>query len=204
MLHQNRFALKEWAVVVRALTAGRQIVLLRKGGIEDEGGRFRVEHPEFFLYPTFEHQHRKFVRPEHLADFDRAIREQPAADGLIISAYAVVTDCEVVSGLDTLRALSPDHVWNDDYLQMRFNYKPELPLYALLLRAFKVPAVEVPYRPEYRGCKSWVKLDRELTTAGREPALTEDEFTKRGDATKRLLGSPRTTAPSQSVGSGIE
>ena len=46
-------ALKEWAVTVRALAQGQQILLLRKGGIHEEGKDFRVIHPEFLLYqPT--------------------------------------------------------------------------------------------------------------------------------------------------------
>ncbi len=175
----NRFALKEWAVVVKAMTTSRQLILLRKGGIEDEGGQFRLEHSEFFLYPTFEHQNRKFVRWEFLADFDQAIREQPATDDLIISAYAIVTDIFVAKEPGTLRGLDPYHLWNDDYLKMRLNYKPELRLYVLLLRAFNTPPVRVPYRPEYRGCKSWVELDRELSTANAEPALSDPAFETR-------------------------
>ncbi|HVZ81376.1 MAG TPA: DUF1802 family protein, partial [bacterium] len=53
---QNNIALKEWAVVLKALEEGKQTILLRKGGIAEEGGEFKPEHPEFFLYPTFEHE----------------------------------------------------------------------------------------------------------------------------------------------------
>ena len=52
-------ALKEWAVTVNALAEGAQILLLRKGGIHEEGKDFRVIHPEFLLYPTYEHQREK-------------------------------------------------------------------------------------------------------------------------------------------------
>ncbi len=187
MLHANRFALKEWAVVVKALTEGRQLILLRKGGIEDEGGRFRAEHSEFFLYPTFEHQHRKFVRPQFLADFDQAIREQPSNDDLILSEYAMVTDQVVVKSLERLRALTSYHVWSDDYLEMRFNYKPEFPLHLLLVQAMKVPPVQVLFRPEYRGCKSWVELDRELPTTGAAPALSNREFNEHREAILETL-----------------
>ena len=44
-------ALKEWAVTVRALAQGQQILLLRKGGIHESGKDFRVIHPQFLLYP---------------------------------------------------------------------------------------------------------------------------------------------------------
>ena len=36
-------ALKEWAVAVEALEQGKTIMLLRKGGISEQGGRFQVK-----------------------------------------------------------------------------------------------------------------------------------------------------------------
>src|SRR5215218_8206585 len=49
-------AFKEWAVTVRALAEGEQLVTLRKGGIREENKHFEVEYDRFFLYPTFDHQ----------------------------------------------------------------------------------------------------------------------------------------------------
>ena len=46
-------ALKEWAVTVRALAEGEQLLTLRKGGIREEHKHFEIEHDRFFLYPTF-------------------------------------------------------------------------------------------------------------------------------------------------------
>lgn len=190
MLQANRFSLKEWAVVVRALMTGRQLILLRKGGIEEEDGAFRVKHREFFFYPTFEHQHRKFIRPEFLELFDQSIREQPAGEDFIISGYGQVCDCLIAKELDILRRLSPFHVWNDDYLRMRFEYKPELPLYVLLLRAYHISPVQMTFRLEYRGCKSWVELDRELPTEGVQLALPFAEFERRRQEIREILGLP--------------
>ena len=42
-------ALKEWAVVCRALEEGRQIVLLRKGGILEYREGFEVKHDKFLI-----------------------------------------------------------------------------------------------------------------------------------------------------------
>ena len=39
-----KYAFKEWAVVCRALTEGKQALILRKGGIAETGGRFQLEH----------------------------------------------------------------------------------------------------------------------------------------------------------------
>ena len=61
---QNNVALKEWAAVLKALEEGKQTILLKKGGIAEEGGQFKPEHPEFFLYPTFEHQTPEDIKPD--------------------------------------------------------------------------------------------------------------------------------------------
>src|SRR4030081_3267554 len=49
-------AFKEWAVTVRALAEGEQLITLRKGGIRGTESHFELEHAQFFLYPTFDHQ----------------------------------------------------------------------------------------------------------------------------------------------------
>ncbi len=66
-------ALKEWAITVEALSNGDQILLLRKGGIHEDGKDFRVIHREFVLYPTYEHQKAELLQPEH----------QPALEALL-------------------------------------------------------------------------------------------------------------------------
>ena len=47
-------AFKEWAITVRALAEGEQLLTLRKGGIREENKHFEIEHDRFFLYPTFD------------------------------------------------------------------------------------------------------------------------------------------------------
>ena len=43
-------------MAVRALREGRQVILLRKGGIREAEGEFVVEARNVLLFPTFEHQ----------------------------------------------------------------------------------------------------------------------------------------------------
>ncbi|MCZ4491104.1 MAG: hypothetical protein JWP53_33, partial [Conexibacter sp.] len=43
-------AIKEWAVTVRALAEGEQLVTLRKGGVDEPSRNFSLEHDRFFLY----------------------------------------------------------------------------------------------------------------------------------------------------------
>src|SRR5258706_7023725 len=55
-------ALKEWASVCNTLEEGRQIILLRKGGILEAIGGFELEHPQFFLFPTYLHQNAQMLK----------------------------------------------------------------------------------------------------------------------------------------------
>ena len=60
-----QLALKEWAITVKALADGDQIMMLRKGGIHEESKDFRVVHPEFLLYPTYLHQKEDLLKDSH-------------------------------------------------------------------------------------------------------------------------------------------
>ena len=68
-------AFKEWAVTVRALAEGEQLVTLRKGGIREPEKHFALEHERFFLYPTFDHQREDLVRESHQPELLRALEE---------------------------------------------------------------------------------------------------------------------------------
>src|SRR5215210_1286780 len=74
-------AFKEWAVTVRALAEGEQLVTLRKGGIREPDKHFSLDHERFFLYPTFDHQRRDLVRESHQPEMRRALEEGVWADG---------------------------------------------------------------------------------------------------------------------------
>ena len=55
----SSFALKEWATACLLLKEGRQIMIIRKGGIDKEDKNFTSElsvDSEFLLFPTYEHQ----------------------------------------------------------------------------------------------------------------------------------------------------
>ena len=80
-----RMALKEWAVTVEALDKGGQILLLRKGGIREEGRDFRVLHPEFLLYPSYEHQKKELLKESYHEDLSRVLAQPRSADSITFS-----------------------------------------------------------------------------------------------------------------------
>src|SRR5438105_15223558 len=65
-----QIALKEWAAVCSALETGRQMILLRKGGIYEAAGEFELENRRFVLFPTYLHQNLAMLKPEAHAGFE--------------------------------------------------------------------------------------------------------------------------------------
>src|SRR6516225_6930416 len=101
-----RHAFKEWAVICRALAEGRQALILRKGGIAEEGGAFAVEHRTFWLYPTYVHQQKEGVIADALPLLERAEAERPPAGVVRLSHFAEVAG--VYHAHDIVGALKMD------------------------------------------------------------------------------------------------
>lgn len=167
-------ALKEWAVVCRALKTGRQIMLLRKGGIHESSAGFELEHMQFLLFPTYLHQNLQMLKPEAHAEFE-AHTAEPAT--ITLRSAAEVTDIIRLQRRDQMDALEAQHIWTRPLIDMRFNYRPENPLYLLLVRAYTLAhPTTIQNTPAYAGCKSWVPLDRSVSTAGATPALSDEQY----------------------------
>lgn len=179
-------AFKEWAAVCGALAAGRQALILRKGGIAEGNGGFRPEHAEFLLYPTFFHEHRAGVKPGALPLLAAAEAERPAAGTVRLAHLARVAAVARVGRLETALALDPLHVWTPAVVEQRFHYRGP-GLFVLAVRVLALPRpVEVPERPEYAGCKTWVPLADPIDPAGATPVLPDDEFAKQLAALEAL------------------
>jgi hypothetical protein len=174
---QIDFALKEWAVVCDALERGRQILLLRKGGIYEAAGEFELEHRRFLLFPTYLHQNLTMLKETEHRGFAPATAEPSQVR---LSAVAQVTDIVPITSRPAMDALEEEHVWAKPLIDMRFNYKPQNPLYLLLLRVHRLAKpVFVANTPAYAGCKSWVPLEEAVFAETIAPALDEDEYQKR-------------------------
>ena len=192
-------AFKEWAVTVRALAEGEQLVTLRKGGIREENKHFELEHERFFLYPTFDHQGTDLgpqpPPPERggalVAGFGPAVPPPPRAliqdggipqpDRVRIRAWAEVADHFTINDRRIVDELSPFYVWTPDYAEKRLNWKRRHPLHVLMLRVHRIPRpVTVRVRDEYHGCRSWVEIDRDLPFEG-TPVMADDEFDRAAD-----------------------
>ena len=103
-----------------------------------------------------------------------------ADDGpLRFTSFAEVAGAYEIAEADELAALDQHHMWTPEYAGSRFKWRPKKPLTVLVLRTYLLPeAVELPYRDEYGGCKSWIELQEPVPVDAARPALSEEEFSR--------------------------
>jgi hypothetical protein len=171
-------ALKEWAIICKALEDGRQILLLRKGGIMEYKKGFEVKHNEFLLYPTFEHQSIESIKAEYKEKLIEILEEQnkykqkeidkynknsDINNTNIIKLFAKVEDVVEISDKITLSNLRDYHIWSDEYVDMRMSYNPSKPMSVLLLRIYKMkkPLI-IDINDKWAGCKSWIDIEKDI------------------------------------------
>lgn len=177
---ESQAALKEWAVVCRALADGRQTLLVRKGGIEEIRSGFQVTHRDFWLFPTYVHQRAADLIPAVQGEFEEVQRGRPPADTVPLQLYATVTDAVRVTDLDGLRPLASHHILSWDCVAGRFQYRNTPGVHVLILRVYRLDEpILIENNPRYDGCVSWVELDRALPTAGCTPVLSDADFDTR-------------------------
>jgi hypothetical protein len=189
---ENRFAFKEWAAVCAALAAGRQSVIIRKGGIHEGRDDFRVEHSEFWLYPTQFHQSPEELTEEGRPFLEQARADAPAAGRLRISHFAKVEEVIHIADESLLPNLAGLSVLAPRVITDRFHYRTD-GLFVLPVRVYELPKpIELPESPHFAGCRSWVDFPNDLPTSGLHPVLTDDEHREQMMRIRKALAVPRT------------
>lgn len=191
-------AYKEWAVTVRALAEGEQLVTLRKGDIYDPEKQLRFEYDRFFLFPTFDHPRNDLVRESHEPELGRALEEgvwadyEPSVDEFKIGAvsqpervrirgWAEVAATWMITEQRTVDALAPFYVWTPDYAEMRLGWRKRSPLHVVLMRTYRIPRpVTVKVRDDFHTSQFWVEVVRDLPFEG-TPVLSDEEFERATD-----------------------
>ena len=178
-------ALKDWHAVCLAIERGRQIVMLRKGGIHETEGRFEIEHRAFLLFPTWLHQKVDWVKP---ADREGVAARETEPEKIELRGMARVTDIIRVRSRQQVDAIDDAHIYLPPLIDMRFNYRPENPLYLLVVRGYALASpITIDNTPIYAGCKSWVPLEAPADVAIAAPALSDADFeARRQDLLSRM------------------
>jgi hypothetical protein len=193
MRSTNTLALKEWAVIVRALAMGKQTILLRKGGLHERRGQFSADAHEFFLFPTYTHQMVQGIVGMAATNLPAIMATQPPAGYLGIGLYATVEDCRWLDTRTQVDTLADLHCWTPATIAYRFIYGKTPGMYLFVLRVYRLPEAQIlPMHKRYGGCRSWVDLDQALSTAGATPVLRAEEFTEYRQRIHERLTTPRT------------
>lgn len=169
-------ALKEWHLLCQALIQGQQAILLRKGGILEANNEFELEHRRFLLYPTYIHQQLTHVKP---AWRDRIEQRSTEPEKITLAGWAEAIKILEVPNRAAFEKLDHLHFWDKPLIDMRFAYRPEKPLYLVIVRAHKLQSpITIDNTPDYAGCKSWVPLEHEIDVSASTPALTDAQLGK--------------------------
>ncbi len=162
-------ALKEWAIIVKAVEECKQFILFRKGGILEDG--FSVESNEFMLYPTFEHQSREYLKDEYKDEFDRLVKDM-SKDRVIIKSIGRVYAYYESNDRSKLLRLSRFHILNDEFIDYRMQWNKSRAVSIMLVRAYLLdePLI-LPMRQEYYGCRSWIRVDVDNNIIGKIKAV---------------------------------
>ncbi len=186
-------AFKEWAGICQALTLGRQSVILRKGGIAEDSGTFEPEHRAFWLYPTRLHEPVQGLRED-------VPGTEEAEPGVVpIRALVTVDELFRLSDPERLKALEPLHVWTEETVRKRFEYRsPGLWVLGVRVWAWET-ARPIAERPEYAGCRSWVPLVEEISTSGLVPVLEDERHREVMGGLMKALGR---SVPDRTEGAG--
>jgi len=174
--------------VVEALGHGEQILIFRKGGLDEGPGGFAICHSRFWLFPTQFHQQTVRIVPSWMKQLQQRI--QPAsAPGLIPIEFA----CEVVGHHqlehpDQIQALQGQHVWQNEVLEERMVYGTTHRLHALLVQVHRLTGpTPIPMSDAYEGCRSWVELEEAPEWASTSPVLNTQDFEAKKNAFHRAL-----------------
>ena len=175
-----RIAFKEWMIVADALGRGEQIIILRKGGINEGRGGFKLEHSRFLLFPTLFHQQRESVVSSAQLRFDEITRGFPPKDCVRIEFFCDLAGWQRLDSLAAAERLRGQHIWRDEVIAQRFDWGGERNILALAARVFRLPeVVELPMREDYRGCKSWIALEQDVSLDGAVPVLSDSGFAEK-------------------------
>ncbi|MEZ6044746.1 MAG: DUF1802 family protein [Planctomycetaceae bacterium] len=188
---ETEMALKEWAIVCAALAAGKQILIIRKGGIDEGADGFKPEHSDFWLFPTNFHQDASALNEngqnwlKNLSDHSPL--QSPAAGEISLQTFCHVEEVFRVEHESQIQLLESMQILSAETLTKRFHYR-EPGLWLLAVRAYQqLQPVTLPDSEHFSGCRSWVDLPAKLAASVMEPVLSDEEFQQKLKQLKHLL-----------------
>jgi hypothetical protein len=152
-------AFKEWQVIVDALAAGDQSLLLRKGGIAEGRGGFDPERAErFWLFPTQFHAQREKTKPA-LAQRLNAGPSELRDTKVTLTAFAEVTHRLFLADWSAVAALDPFHGWTEATVREKYDWSQPPGVHTLVVQIHRLNTpITLERTAAMAGCKSWIGL----------------------------------------------
>ena len=173
-------AFKEWHVIVEALGAGEQILILRKGGIDEDRGGFRVKTTRFWLFPTRFHAQLEKTKPVAHRWFGSADASESSPPTVLLRYFADVVQTSFLSDWATVRRLDAHHAWTEETLRERFDWSRPPGLHAMAVRVHKLlTPLALPVDTSMAGCKSWIEVPCAFDLHSSAPVLEDSVFAQR-------------------------
>jgi len=172
-------AFKEWHLIIEALCAGDQSIILRKGGIsENPGGFDPVAARRFWLFPTHFHAQREKTKPSAAHRFPPAFDSSADASFVTLRAFAEVTRHAFLDHWPAIAALDAYHAWTEAAVREKFdwNQPPGLHFFIVRVHLLDTP-LRLPLNPSMGGCTSWIQIPPDFTTLTAKPVLSDARFT---------------------------
>lgn len=171
-------AFKEWQIIVEALLAGEQLLVLRKGGIAEGLGGFSPDRARrFWLFPTRFHaqaEKTKLSAARHIAS------SAASDDSVTLRAFAEVAHHAFITDWDVVTRLNRFHLWTTDTVRERFDWAKPAGVHAFVLRVHRcAEPITLPLTPDLGGCKSWVEVPVSFDAHLATPVLDDTAFAAR-------------------------
>ena len=147
---------KEWSSVCAAIGAGRQRIILRKGGIAEGRTGFSFKHDRFFLFPTLFHEQSSSIREQF------EVGSPPTEEWITMRLFVEVVWKGELEDWEAVKQLEPLHIWKEQVIRERFLYGKEAgqgSVQLAVLQAWDLgEAWRIPHHRSYGGCRSWLDL----------------------------------------------
>lgn len=153
------FAFKEWEVICDALGAGRQHILLRKGGIHEGREGFSFAHESFYLFPTKFHAQNDHVREGTFTPSS----EWQVGEEFFITHHAEAVFAATLTDWAQVQQLLPYHIYTEETLKERFDWEGKGmasgSIHVALVRVSELAEpVKLTYEKRFGGCRSWLEI----------------------------------------------
>ena len=167
-------AFKEWDAIVGAIRAGRQTIILRKGGIAEDRGGFRPRGEAFWLLPTQFHTQTEKLRAA-VATFQSPVPNDPQL--VQLTTWAELQHHQFIDEWTQVAALGPHHFWTESTVRERFEWGKPVGIHLLIIRAHVLDTpVSFHLTEAQAGCKSWVPLPIDPSSLPSSPAIDDCTF----------------------------